>query len=849
MDTAEYWAEVAGLSTFGDELVELAIRSVVDSLPVIHRSNEKRPVRWNRALFNASLVNASAPEFLIDAALRISQGCLQDDESSAAQRTGSRILLERVGNRRSVALAKEKNRLQDDTFGPLSAPVELDLIRRELELTVYGDSGLRLSVNDFQQRFWYAAEDVNWLSVSAPTSVGKSFIVRKWIKDRLGSTDEFTAVYLVPTRALIEEVSADLRADLPGDVAVFTMPWDEALSTAPKRVLVLTQERLHILQQRDRRFRADLLFIDEAQKFGDGSRGLLLQRTVDEAALRKPDAQVIFASPLTSNPELLIEDAPSESDSIASELVTVNQNLTYVEPVPYKGYWNARVVVGGLPHQVGTFPLSSRPTSVGKRLPLVAVALGGFGSGNVVYANGQADAEKMGQQIYEVLGSDADLTNDPEIQDLRELIRVAIHPLYALRTQLSRGVAFHYGNMPLLVREAVEALFRNGKLRYLVCTSTLLEGVNLPCRNLFVRAPRKGNGNPMTTADFWNLAGRAGRWGMEFQGNIICVDVSEWENTPSVRVRQPMRRATDTAISDYEQLLTYIRNESPVDQSGPRSTIESLYSFLAARVRQGHELQDLTWLRRLPSQQQAELQTSILAAVAAVKLPESTTSKHAGISPTGMQRLVDYFAEYRNFDQFSLLLPESRNAAERLAVAMGILDQTLNSGFGTVPTRYTQLSILITQWMRGRPLAYLIAERVSYKRARGDLKLAADIRGVMEDVETIARFRAPLYLACYVDALAFAANAAGQSLDPSFVIPDIAMMLELGVSRVTDMSMMALGLSRTTVTALSEYVFEDELTPGACREWLLTAPIETLPLPELVRREIRAALQLDAPES
>jgi hypothetical protein len=838
MDDAEYWNEVAGLSTFRRDLIELTARSVADSIPAIERSTEPLTIPWNAALFNASLVNATAPEFLIDASLRVTQGCIQDQTSSAIQRTGARVLLERMGNRRSVTLAIQKDRLSSDAVGPLSAPIELDLIRREIELTVDGASGVSLLVNDFQQRFWYAAEEVGWLSVSAPTSVGKSFIVRSWIKDQLLSRDAFTAVYLVPTRALIEEVSNDLRSEFPSDVAVFTMPWDEALSVASRRVLVLTQERLHILQQRDQAFSADLLFIDEAQKFGDGSRGLLLQRVVDEAALRNTGAQVIFASPLTSNPELLVEDAPASSRAIASELVTVNQNLIYVESVPHKGYWNARVVVAGQPHEIGTFTLPARANTVGKRLPLVAVALGGMEIGNVVYANGQAEAEKMGQQIFDALGDAADLSGDSEIEELRELIRIGIHPQYALRSQVRRGVAFHYGNMPLLVREAVESLFRSGKLRYLICTSTLLEGVNLPCRNLFVRAPRKGNGNPMSTADFWNLAGRAGRWGMEFQGNIVCVDTTEWTNVPAARSRQPMRRATDTAISNFDQLLAYVQNGSPPEESGPNSTIESLFSFLAARIRQGHELRDMPWLRQLPATQSAQLQSAIVAAVEQLTLPESLTSKHAGISPTSIQRLVTYFTRRANFDQFSLLLPESRAAADRIYQAMGILDQVMNSSFGSVAGRYRQLSILVTQWMRGMPLAYLVNERVSFKRERGDLKLQADIRGVMNDVETIARFRAPLYLACYVDALAFAARAAGTSLDTSFVIPDIAMMLELGVSRVTDMSMMSLGLSRTSVVILSEYVVADELSPAECRQWLAQAPIDALPLPELVRREI-----------
>ena len=59
---------------------------------------------------------------------------------------------------------------------------------------------------------------------------------------------------------------------------------------------------------------------------------------------------------------------------------------------------------------------------------------------------------------------------------------------------VERGVAFHYGNMPSLIRLEVERLFRSGKIRFLICTSTLIEGVNLSCRTIVLRGPRKGIG-------------------------------------------------------------------------------------------------------------------------------------------------------------------------------------------------------------------------------------------------------------------------------------------------------------------------------------------------------------------
>src|SRR5699024_5356132 len=123
-------------------------------------------------------------------------------------------------------------------------------------------------------------------------------------------------------------------------------------------------------------------------------------------------------------------------------------------------------------------------------------------------------------QIFEYLGSTSEI-DDQRISDLQELIRKSVHSSYLLAEVISRGVAFHYGNMPQPVRQGVEELYRAGLIRFLVCTSTLLEGVNLPCTNIWIMNPRRGQGNPMTPFDFWNLAGRAGRWGAEFAGNII----------------------------------------------------------------------------------------------------------------------------------------------------------------------------------------------------------------------------------------------------------------------------------------------------------------------------------------
>lgn len=70
------------------------------------------------------------------------------------------------------------------------------------------------------------------------------------------------------------------------------------------------------------------------------------------------------------------------------------------------------------------------------------------------------------------------------------------------------------------------------------------------------------------------------------------------------------------------------------------------------------------------------------------------------------------------------------------------------------------------------------------------------------------------------------------------------MMLELGVSRMTEVSLMGLGLSRTSAVALSQVVIPDDLTPEQALAWLHEQVVEQLPVPVLVRSGIAEVLKL-----
>jgi hypothetical protein len=852
-DTPDIAETVLASERFRELLEAIAVRSLLDDLPLIEPELPPGTIDWNHALLCSSALTCADTEVAVDAALRVIQGCLTDELARPTHRQAAAVLLERLGNRRAVELAERRDLLTAEAWEDAPAPLQLDVIRRRMELTIPLANGEQIAANPFQRDFWTSAAEHGWLSVSAPTSAGKSYIVKRWFEQRAQQTDTFRGVYLVPTRALVDEVGRDLRREFAQqDVAVFVIPWDREIGSHKKEIFVLTQERLHLLQERDAKFAGELLFVDEAQKFGDGARGVLLQHVLDEALRRRPDAQVLFASPSSVNPELLLQGAPacSKPDRVISEMVTVNQNLLWVN-ASAPDSWTVELVTGGEPKRVGSVKPAVRPKR-GQRLALIAAALGGVQPGNVVYVNGAADAEKTASQIAGALQGKVDLAEHPGILALGELVTKTVHRDYKLNAVLANGVAFHYGNMPLILRAEIERLFREEVLLYLVCTSTLLEGVNLPCRSIFARGPTRGANRPMTIPDFWNLAGRAGRWGTEFRGNVVCVDTTNpvWHDVPRERVRQPLRRASDEVLSDLGSLREFIAAESAAAAASEHPLMASVFSFLATRVRQDQPLRSIPGVT-LSAKDAKDLEQRIREALAPVQLPVELMARHAGISPVAMQVLLDYFRRHQTPETLPLAVPDTDGSALSYTKALSRSRDYLGTkSFGS-DKRCAMLGILVRDWMRGYALARLIAERINYARTRTDTKpaekpvkgpdTATIIRDTLDDVEQIARFAAPKYLACYHDILGFHLADSDESLSMS--TDTLTMMLELGVSQPSEVSMMSLGLSRTSAVALSELAIANDMTPEQALAWLRAHPVERLAVPALVRNEISELLE------
>ena len=92
------------------------------------------------------------------------------------------------------------------------------------------------------------------------------------------------------------------------------------------------------------------------------------------------------------------------------------------------------------------------------------------------------------------------------------------------------GIGFHHAGLLPILKQLVESLFGNGLMQVVFATDTLALGVNMPARTVVIGRMSKWDGRrrrPLTPNEFQQMAGRAGRRGMDAFGHVV-VPYSPW---------------------------------------------------------------------------------------------------------------------------------------------------------------------------------------------------------------------------------------------------------------------------------------------------------------------------------
>lgn len=837
--------KVYNLDSFKRQYEALLILSVCATIPELAWEKSKQSllvqIDWNNLLGIASILSYSPNNLHLEAALRIAQTCLIQEDCTDNQKSAAAVILDSLTNKLAIKMAIKKQYISSNYEDSYPFTLKLQKLKSDFEHSIFINDHL-ISLNRFQKNVYDAHLNNDTISISAPTSAGKSFILCNILLEELLEGVK-NIIYLVPTRALISQVEADLRNlikenSLDKNVNISTVPPQDEIDSNKSNVFVFTQERLHWFLINSQTIPLHLLIIDEAHKIEDGNRGILLQQKLEEAVKLNPLIKVYFSSPYTSNPEILLENVKNNSrkDKVNTQFVAVNQNLIYAFQRPRKPReWCLQICTIDKAIPIGTLTLKDRPTSELHKIVLISERFYDAQSGgSLIYCNGAADAEKTSILLFEIL--DQQLTA-PEIAELIKLVKHTVHPSYALAKVLQKGIAFHYGNMPLLIRQEIERLFSIGMIKYLVCTSTLLEGVNLPAKSIFIKKPTRGRNNPLNQNDFWNLAGRAGRWGKEFSGNVICIEPDSWKIKPSPnKSKQVIRRAINIIEEKGEDFLQFIHNSAPRREANVRQDLEFAFGYYYIQYILNKEPVPATSFH-------SSLFSELQNIAPKIQLPDYIIKRNPGISPLAQQELFEYFGNnIARIEELIPVYPSDENAFHEYTNLVGRIGKTISE----YPYQLNaSRAILLINWMTGKPLSYLI--RKSFESYQNNPKyknlktLAVVIREVMDDVETFVRFRFAKDSSCYIDILRYFLELHNRQ-DILSDIPQLNLWLEFGVSQKTHLSLLSLGLSRNTVIELTSYIINTQMSKDESLVWIKEQNLEQLDLSPIIIEDIKKIL-------
>lgn len=851
MSFAQELAEdIWGSDAFKADLAKLIEESVLSDFTVLSlKTNSERQALdfsiISRLLQSAVIFADTEHEVFRDFAQRICTAALKLYGENDSVRALFSLTQARLKNFPAL-LPETGNNVPEE----LPVPLQYEFIQSRLQQTVELADGTRLTFTPFQFDSWTTLTNKYSVTITGPTSSGKSFVLLLYLIEKLKLNEEMACVYIVPTRALINQVSDDALKELERqkvrDVLITTAPVDIREEGRRRILYVLTQERLEALLTTYDDINIDIIIVDEAQIISDGSRGVLLESVLDRVMERSPSAQFIFSGPLIGNPDFFADLVHTEKYlSCSTQQSPVTQNIIYLDcsNIP-KSEVKISIGIGDTIRELATVDLPHRLLTDSDKLSYLSAFLGSSGS-SVVYAAGKADAEKISQLIAQNLPE-----NPLAKENLAELIRFVkrhVHKDYALVGTLEKGIGFHYGHMPSLLRKSLEDYFKERRLSYLVCTSTLLYGLNMPAKNIFMLKPKTGRETPILGPAFWNLAGRAGRLGKELEGNVFVIDYDQWESKPisegrNVFVDSALRSTMIDSSDEFVEFLT--STDVPSDSN---SNFEITLGKLVLDYKSGRLDDTIAKYESISSRAKLKKIAEIIKHVSDDSpLPLSVINKNIGVSIFRQTDLLNYIMERIDSAGPEALIPafpldDFRTAHTSYLRAFKRIHNHLLK-YRTDDKSHLFFAGLALRWMRGDSLPQLINSSINYyKKKNSNKSTAAIIRETMENIENDLRFRYVKYFTCYNSLLAHSliSKSLHEYVD---VIPDVPLYLEMGGSSGSMINMMALGLSRTTAESLIDFMTDKEMEIHDVKSWLRSQKFEQFDIATACINEINDLL-------
>lgn len=660
---------------------------------------------------------------------------------------------------------------------------------------------LDFPLTDFQRVLWKDLISDEDIITVAPTSAGKTHIILNYLVKKLKDSEGAFAAVVVPTRALISEVATKLyelskEQRCQDEIEVCTVPHDKRYGD--KTFFVMTQERLFdVLQSGDIRF--NYLFIDEAHNITDESRGVLLHLTI-EKLLEDSLPQVIVSMP-----------SPSYQDSFSTVFdgIQFKKEITAFSPV-------VKIVMDVKPEgrnlnirrQSSENEMLLKKGFKGSSFADIVFRLG-CGNSNIVYRNQTHLCENFANAIAEKI-SNFDVSD--ELEEAADYVEKFIHQDFTLASNLRKGVAFHYGPLPSSLRVMIENLVKEDQVKFVACTSTLAEGVNLPAKNLFLKNPmRVIRGQPserLEDVKMNNITGRAGRMLEHFAGNIFVVEPETWQVDDYFDEEPDQEEKIPTYFKSINEelgsVILALNGNYPHD-GGDHYKFYTIANKLIKEVSAGKLLRTIDAAELTLDQESKQLLIdSVNMAYNSLQVAPFTLEANPTIGYIQQDKLFKFLYENENLQEWGLPHPKSVNLYNSL---LKICEKLTLLGVYTPTGEYqlTYICLITKKWIQGDSLKSIINEQIEWSRSNSDQKDVNPnkaVRDVIKVINNDIRFRLSNALKCYQVLLSNVLALKNINISNT----KLYSYIEIGASNDRMISLINMGLSREAAKEINENI-------------------------------------------
>ncbi|ABX49158.1 DEAD/DEAH box helicase domain protein [Shewanella baltica OS195] len=730
--------------------------------------------------------------------------------------------------------------------------------------------------------------------VQLPTSAGKTKSAELIIRSSFLSGRASVAVIVAPYRSLCREISTSLSAaftnedilvnqlnDVPQidnfDVELLLQLFGQTdtNTTDFPTIIVATPEKLvYLLRHKPELSEViSLVIYDEGHQFDTGSRGVTYELLLTSLKLDlRVGTQHVLISAVLSNAESIGDWLYAGNGTIVNgaEFLSTERSIAfaswiggrgqfhYVEPfdINKEEFFVPRVMESfdipkkGRDLKQRVFPPRGDKTLVASYL---GIKLSKHGS-VAIFCGKKSSVIKICREIVqpleriEQLQAPIEHSDHDEINKIGYLSELHLGGKSDVTKAIKLGVLPHSANIPNGLRISVEFAMENGLGRCVVCTSTLAQGVNLPLKYLVVSGLFQDKNKLISTRDFHNLLGRAGRAGKHTEGSIIFADTElfdqhrilkskHWSQmndlldpsnsegclssllslaqplsgkdyyiTPMDFLKQPdnyQKRCIELISEgeDYSGLLKQMKQRI--------GYLESLESFLLANLStdemlDGEALTELysgTFAFSLASDEEKEYLAQVFRVVAnRVKQVKPEKRSHYGKALLGIQEL-NYLEKW--LSENLTVFGEESSVIDMLELLWPVIDNlAMNNSLGKLIGKDASLSIA-KLWCSGVSYHEILlqSDMFGYKYKAGSKQWKLKTENITDICDNSLGYEVMLVVGASADLLE---NLFGNPLFTA-VVRQLQLSLRIGVSDRLAIELFSLGLAdRVVASTISE---------------------------------------------